>query len=51
MIEEQFRNLKLAYREEAGIKAALDACQGVQSMRERWRPLDGAYNLLRTFCG
>jgi hypothetical protein len=51
MIEEQFRNLKLAYREEAGIKAALDACQGVQSMRERWRPIDGAYNLLRTFCG
>lgn len=51
MIDEQFRNLKLAYQEEAGIKNSLDALRGVQSMKQCWSSLDESYDLLRMFCG
>jgi hypothetical protein len=51
IIDEQFRNLTLAYREDAGIKNSLDALRGVQSMKECLSPLDESYDLLRTFCG
>jgi hypothetical protein len=49
MIDEQFRNLNHAYREEAGIKNSLDAFRRVQSMNECWSPLGESNDLLRTF--
>ncbi len=53
-IDAQFRRLRIAYQEETGLKATLDALhsQGtLQAFKDSWSPLGKEHNALKEFCG
>jgi hypothetical protein len=53
-VDAQFRCLRIAYREEEGVKMKLDAHHSktsVQSFKECWTPLGKEYDALKEFCG
>jgi hypothetical protein len=53
-IDAQFRRLRIAYQEETGLKATLDALhsQGtLQAFKDSWSPLGKEFNALKEFCG
>jgi hypothetical protein len=53
-IDAQFRRLRIAYREEEGLKMRLDAVHSqsnLQAFKDSWSPLGKEYNGLREFCG
>jgi len=52
-IDDQFRSLRLAIREETGLKSVLEAkhSKADASFEECWSPLANKYNELKNFCG
>ena len=55
-IGKQFRDLRLAFREEGGLKQSLDQAQSNSkftgdSFQKCWKPLGSKYNELRQYCG
>jgi hypothetical protein len=52
-IDEQFRSLRLAIREEASLKSVLEAnhLKPNASFEDYWSPLGNKYNDLKNFCG
>jgi hypothetical protein len=53
-IDAQFRRLRNAYREEAGVKVTLDAVHShgtLQAFKDSWSPLGKEYNALKEYCG
>jgi hypothetical protein len=52
-IDEQFRSLRLATREDTGLKSVLEANHSKPnaSFEDHWSPLGNKYNDLKNFCG
>jgi hypothetical protein len=53
-IDAQFRRLRIAYREETGLKVMLDAVHSqatLQAFKDSWSPLGKEYNALKEYCG
>ena len=53
-VDAQFRRLRIAYREDDGMKLRLDANHStnkVQSFKDSWSPLGKEYDALKEFCG
>ena len=53
-IDDQFRNLCLAFKEQSGFSQMLQnaqACSTVQSFEQCWSPLGSEFEDLQRFCG
>ncbi len=53
-IDEQFRKLRLAFKEQSGFSQMLhnaQACSAVQSFEQCWSPLGSEFEHLQRFCG
>jgi thioredoxin-related protein len=53
-VNAQFRHLRIAYREEKGVKMNLDTHHSktsFKSFKEGWSPLGKDYDALKEFCG
>lgn len=53
-IDDQFRNLRLAFKEQSGFSQMLQtaqACSTVQSFEQCWSPLGSEFEDLQRFCG
>ena len=52
-IENQYRGLVTAYREEPVLKSAIDAYAqvSIKSFEEAWAIVEGRFEILRDFCG
>ena len=54
MIDQQFRNLRIAVREQDGLQQSLEEAQSRSkdsSFQKNWSPLGSSFNELRQYCG